>query len=104
MIAKGLRDYSAVSWAAADAVEPMSDVDLKINLPVFPATQLTSPTNEVSNPSGLTFTHAATQATALSLAAELRPGELCGIWRREWIMDDASERSPMDAGTIYSWS
>ncbi len=110
----GLRDRTAVNWEAGDAIRVMSDVDLKINRPADQmAPEFWNPGGESIVPArtalteaedGFLFSHAVTQGEAISLEDDLRPQEVCGVWRREWIMDAAPARADLTVDTVYSWS
>lgn len=106
-VSYGLRGFAAVAWAAADAIELMSDVDLASVTPNQVTPQFSSPSTESIQPtSDSGFLHAASQAASLSIntGLELRPNDLAGVWRREWIVDDHQARADISTDTIYSWS
>ena len=96
-----LRGYTAVAWAASQAIELMSDVDLGLNKPAV--NQYENPVSETLAPANVTFKDAYNAATALAMG-NLAFGKLHGVWRREWIMDGHQSRSAVDADTRYSWS
>jgi hypothetical protein len=90
-----------VAWAASQAIELMSDVDLGLNKPAV--NQYENPASETLAPANVTFKDAYNAATALAMG-NLAFGKLHGVWRREWIMDGHQSRSAVDADTRYSWS
>jgi len=96
-----LRGFIAVSWTAADDVEPMSDVDIGLDAPA--ADQFEDPDTERTQPAGVTFSDASDAGSALAIG-NLAVSALYGVWRREWIVDDARPRSDVDADSHYSWS
>ncbi len=97
----GLRDYSAVTWATGQTLEPMADVDIGANKPANE--QYANPASEAIAPEGVTFTDASGGGNIIALG-NLDAGKLHGVWRREWIMDGHQSRSGIPADTRYSWS
>ncbi len=98
----GLRGFDAASHTAGTTVKLMGDIDLGLETPAGGDTY-DNPDVETLNPDGVTF------ALADVVAKELGIGTLAtnvqhGVWRREWIMDEAESREDIDADTVYSWS
>ncbi len=98
---KGLRGFTAVAWAAADVVMPMSDVDLGLDAPS--TLQFENPDPETKAPVGVAFVAAFNTATALAVGT-LAAGAIMGIWRREWIEFNHQKRSGINCDTLYTWT
>lgn len=97
----GLRGYMAVPWNIGDQVEVMADVDIGMDEPS--SNQFQNPTGETIAPDNVYFLAADDIGSAISLG-NLAPGEMQGVWRREWIMDEHQSRAGVIADTRYSWS
>jgi hypothetical protein len=93
----GFRGYTAVAWEAADAIQPMPEVDLAADTGAISAVA-----SETQIPADVTFS-TPTASSPLSLG-NLTPNASVAVWRREWILDGATARNAIDADTHYSWS
>lgn len=91
-----LRGYTAVAWAAADAIELMADVD--IGAGTATALQFETPSAETVAPAGVTF------GVGEVALGHLEDGDLVGVWRREWILSGHQARANVNGDTTYSWS
>jgi len=94
--ALGFRGMTAVAWAAADAIEIMSDADIGAGTAV--ADEYESPTAETLAPDGVTF------GTAQIELGHLEDGAHAGVWRREVIPAGMQARAGVSDDTIYSWT
>ncbi len=98
----GLRGATAISFTAGDAIEPMGDIDIGLETPAGGDTY-DDPADEITNPAGVTFSKADAIGLALTIGA-LAIAAQHGVWRREWIMNEAEARADINADTNYNWS
>ena len=96
-----LRGYTATTWSATDAIEVMPDIDLGID--AASGDSFEDPADEVSAPSGVTFTSPDSTTDAIDMGA-LSSGDIYGVWIREWIMDPHRARSDVTGDLLFDWS
>lgn len=96
----GLRGKTAQAWAATETLSVMTDVDIAIEAPT--ADQFSDPATETETPD-LTFVDAGVVADALSIG-NLAFGDIYGVWRREYILDDTKPRADVNSDTNYEWT
>jgi len=99
--ALGLRGYTGTSWAATNAIELMPDIDIGIDEPSGDSFE--DPADEVTAPSGVTFTSPDSTTDALDMG-DLAAGDTYGVWTREWIMDPHRARSDVSGDLLFVWS
>lgn len=98
---KGLRDYTATAWTAADDIEVMPDVDIAVEAPS--TSEFEDPEGEGTIPAGMTFTAPDNEPDAVAIG-DLAAGAIYGVWRREWIMDSHRARAEVVGDTTYFWA
>lgn len=97
----GLRGYTATSWAQTETVIVMDDVDLGLQSPS--ADQFSNPIDEETLPAAVTFSDTGTVTNSLSIG-DFDKGNIYGVWRREWILENHKARANVNSNTIYTWT
>jgi len=97
---KGYRGLPTVSWASSQIVEPISDIDIGINLPS--AGFYKNPENENIAPEGVTFGLYPSQEECL-ITNSLLGGDSIGIWIRQTILDGTQARQNIEGDLSCSW-
>jgi hypothetical protein len=97
---RGFRGLSAQTWNSNDIVEPTSDIDIGINLPV--GGYFRDPANENTVPDGITFGLYPSQDECAIVEALLGT-ETVGIWMRQTILDGTQAREDIDGSLSYAW-
>ena len=99
----GQRGLTAVAWEEGDTLQLMSDVDLLTEKPVAPATAFRTQATETVIGVGMQLFAHRPAGSPLALGT-LRPGELVGVWRREWIPPEHVTRVGVSTDTAFNWS
>jgi len=97
---RGFRGVQAQTWQSNDVLEPASDLDLGVNLPV--SGYFLDPANENTAPEGVTFGHYPSQEECL-IVESLMGGESVGIWLRQTILDGTQAREDIDGSLMFAW-
>ena len=97
---KGYRGLSSVSWSNGQVVEPISDIDIGINLPS--AGFYKNPENENIAPEGVTFGLYPSQEECL-ITDSLLGGDSVGIWIRQTILDGTQARQSIEGDISACW-
>ena len=97
---KGYRGLPTVSWSNGQIVEPISDVDIGINLPT--AGFYKNPDNENIAPEGVTFGLYPSQEECL-ITDSLLGGDSVGIWIRQTILDGTQARQSIEGDISACW-
>lgn len=97
---RGFRGFTAVNWSGGNVIEPISDIDIGVNLPAGGFYQ--NPANENIMPAGVVFGLHPSQEEALILES-LLAGSSVGIWTRETILDGTQARQDIDGSVFTSW-
>lgn len=97
----GLRGFEAWSWVEGQTIELMGDIDIGMEMPS--GAQFQDPVDEAQAPAGITFQDTPSYTKGIAIGS-LASGEMCGLWRREWILDPHTAREGIDADTFYAWS
>jgi hypothetical protein len=96
-VVRGFRGYTAVSWAAGDAIVPMPYVDMALD-----SGTIETVTSETQIPAGLTFT-TPTSASRLALGT-FAPNSGAAYCVSEWIPDGAVAVEEIIIDPRYGWS
>ncbi|MCL2120302.1 MAG: hypothetical protein FWH27_17940 [Planctomycetaceae bacterium] len=97
---RGYRGYTATTWYNNDRIEPLSDIDIGLNLPS--AGLYKNPETENIAPDGITFGIYQDQTEAMILESVMA-GSSVGIWTRETILDGTQARQDLDGSVYISW-
>ena len=97
---RGFRGLQAQTWSNNDVVEPTSDIDLGINLPV--GGYFRDPVNENTTPDGVTFGLYPSQEECV-IVESLLGSESVGIWLRQTILDGTQAREDIDGSLQFAW-
>jgi len=100
MSTRGFRGLQAQTWSNNDVVEPTSDIDLGINLPV--GGYFRDPVNENTTPDGVTFGLYPSQEECV-IVESLLGSESVGIWLRQTILDGTQAREDIDGSLAFAW-
>ena len=97
---RGFRGVQAQTWQSNDVLEPASDLDLGVNLPV--SGYFLDPANENTAPEGVTFGHYPSQEECL-IVESLMGGESVGIWLRQTILDGTQARENIEGDISFAY-
>ena len=97
---RGYRGLQAQYWYSNDIIEPTSDIDLGINLPV--GGYYRDPVDEKTIPDGVTFGLYPSQDECM-IVESLLGNENVGIWMRQTILDGTQAREDIDGSLMFGW-
>lgn len=97
----GLRGLTAQAWGSGDAVEVYPEIDIGLDPPT--GNQFQNPANEVTAPSGVTFSAPEDYANGLEIGDQ-EPDELMGIWIRETVLQGAYSREDFTSKVSCQWT
>jgi hypothetical protein len=97
---RGFRGLQAQTWSASDVIEPTSDIDIGINLPV--GGYFRDPANENTTPEGITFGLYSAQDECV-IVESLLGGDSVGIWIRQTILDGTQAREDIDGSLQFAY-
>jgi hypothetical protein len=97
---RGFRGVQALTWQSNDVIEPASDLDLGVNLPVN--NNFLDPPNDMTAPEGVTFSHHPSQEDSL-IVESLLGGDSVGIWLKQTILDGTQAREGIEGDIGFSW-
>ena len=97
---KGYRGLPTVSWSSSQIVEPISDIDIGINLPSSGFYR--NPENENIAPEGVTFGLYPSQEECL-ITDSLLGGDSTGVWIRQTILDGTQARQNIEGDLSFCW-
>ena len=97
---RGFRGLPAQTWNTTDVIEPTSDIDIGVNLPV--GGYFRDPVDEKTVPEGVTFGLYPSQDECAIVEA-LLDSESVGIWIRQTILDGTQAREDIDGSLSFAW-
>jgi len=97
---RGFRGLQAQTWSNNDIVEPTSDIDIGINLPV--GGYFRDPVNQNTVPEGVTFGLYPAQDECV-IVESLLGGSSVGIWLRQTILDGTQAREDLEGDINFTW-
>jgi hypothetical protein len=97
---RGYRGLQAQYWYSNDIIEPTSDIDLGINLPV--GGYYRDPVDEKTTPDGVAFGLYPSQDECM-IVESLLGTESVGIWMRQTILDGTQAREDIDGSLQFAW-
>jgi hypothetical protein len=97
---RGFRGYNAQTWLNNDVIEPTSDIDIGVNLPI--GGYFRDPVDEKTAPEGIPFGLYPSQDECL-IVESLLGSESVGIWIRPTILDGTQAREDIDGSILLAW-
>jgi hypothetical protein len=97
---RGYRGKVAQNWSTTDTIEPISDIDIGIDIPS--GNFFKDPSNENTAPNGITFGLYPAQDECLT-HDYLTGGSSIGIWLRQTILDGTQARENIVGDLNFCW-
>jgi hypothetical protein len=97
---RGFRGATAQAWYNNDIIEPASDIDIGINVPV--SGYFKNPLNENILPDETSFQHCPSQDECL-IVDSLAGGQSVGVWIRQTIIDGTQVRENIEGDLNMAW-